>query len=121
MKSVGRDESTDGCHQYSVQKHARRRLQAKITDAGLPSDRTRVIVRSQLPADAICAVLSEERPELLAIGASRWFLLKHLLIGSVADRLLRAVQCDALVIPYGASVLRLDPHATIETATALSR
>jgi hypothetical protein len=52
-------------------------------------------------------VIEHERPELLAIGASRWFLLKRLLIGSVADRLLRAALCDVLVIPRRPAVLKL--------------
>jgi len=107
MKSVGLDESTIGRYQRSSEEHARQRIQAMVTDAGLPSDSTRVIVRSESPAAAIRAVLKYERPELLAIGASRWFLLKRLLIGSVADRLLRAAPCDVLVIPYRSAVLRL--------------
>jgi universal stress protein E len=107
MKSVGLDESTIGRYQRSSQEHARQRIQAMVADAGLPSDSTRVIVRSEPPAAAIRAVLKYERPELLAIGASRWFLLKRLLIGSVADRLLRTVPCDVLVIPYRPAVLKL--------------
>lgn len=107
MKSAGLDESAIGLYKRSSQEHARRRLQTVIADAGLPFESTRVIVRSEPPAAAIRAVLEYERPELLAIGASRWFLLKRLLIGSVADRVLRTAWCDVLVIPYRAAVLRL--------------
>ncbi len=56
-------------------------------------------MRTDAPAPAIREVLEHERPELLTIGASRWFLLKRLLIGSVADNLLRSGHCDVLVIP----------------------
>ena len=107
MKTAGLDESTIGLYQRSSQEYARQRLQTMIADAGLPLESTRLIVRSEPPAVAIRAVLEYERPELLAIGASRWFLFKRLLIGSVADRLLRAAQCDVLVVPHRPSVLRL--------------
>lgn len=107
MRSVGLDESTIARYQRSSQEAARQRLQAMVADAGLPPASTRVVVRGDPPAAAIRAVLEYERPELLAIGASRWFLLKRLLIGSVADRLLRAALCDVLVIPYRPTVLRL--------------
>jgi nucleotide-binding universal stress UspA family protein len=107
MKSAGLDALAIGLYKRRSQEHARRRLQTVIADAGLPFESTRVIVRSEPPAAAIRAVLEYERPELLAIGASRWFLLKRLLIGSVADRVLRTAWCDVLVIPYRAAVLRL--------------
>jgi universal stress protein E len=107
MKTAGLDESTIGLYKRTSQEHARQRLQTMIADAGLPFESTRTIVRSEPPAAAIRAVLEYERPELLAIGASRWFLLKRILIGSVADRLLRSAQCDVLVIPYRPAVLRL--------------
>jgi nucleotide-binding universal stress UspA family protein len=104
MRAAGLEESTIDRHQLSAQQDARQRLQTMITDAGLPPERTDVIVRSDSAAAAISAVLEQQRPELLAIGASRWFLLKRLLIGSVADRLLRAAQCDVLVIPRADSI-----------------
>ena len=107
MKSAGLDESTIGLYKRSSQERARQRLQTMIADAGLQLERTRMIVRSEPPAAAIRAVLEYQRPELLAIGASRWFLLKRLLIGSVADRLLRTAPCDVLVIPYRPAILRL--------------
>jgi universal stress protein E len=107
MRSVGLDESTIVRYQHSAQAAARQRLQAIVADAGLPPGRTRVVVRGDSPAAAIRAVLEYERPELLAIGASRWFLLKRLFIGSVADRMLRAAQCDVLVIPHRPAVLKL--------------
>jgi nucleotide-binding universal stress UspA family protein len=107
MRSVGLDESTIARYQRSSQAAARQRLQAMIADAGLPPGSTRLVVRGDPPAAAIRAVLEHERPELLAIGASRWFLLKRLLIGSVADRMLRAAACDVLVIPYRPAVLQL--------------
>jgi nucleotide-binding universal stress UspA family protein len=107
LRAVGLDKLTVERYKRSSQDDARHRLQTMIGDAGLPAESTRVIVSSDPAAVAIRNVLEHERPELLAIGASRWFLLKRLLIGSVADRLLRAAQCDVLVIPHRPAVLRL--------------
>jgi nucleotide-binding universal stress UspA family protein len=76
----------------------------------LPHERTDVIVRSDSAAAAIAIVLEHQRAELLVIGASRWFFLERLLIGSVADRLLRAAECDLLVIPYSATVATSDRY-----------
>jgi nucleotide-binding universal stress UspA family protein len=99
LRSAGVDEVSIGRYQLDVRGDAKRRLQTMIADAGLVPENTGVIVRSDPPVVAIRAVLEHQRPELLAIGASRWFLLKRLLVGSVADRLLREAECDVLVIP----------------------
>lgn len=116
MRSAGLDESTIAGYQRSSQEHARRRLRKIVADAGLAVASTRLIVKNDSAASAIRTVLEYERPELLAIGASRWFLLKRLLIGSVADRMLRAAQCDVLVIPYRPAVLRLGANAVTPSA-----
>ena len=100
LRSVGLDESAIDRYHLSAQQGARQRLHSMITDAGLPPESTDVIVRSDSAATAISAVLEQQRAELLVIGASRWFLLKRLLLGSVADRLLRVADCDVLVIPH---------------------
>jgi nucleotide-binding universal stress UspA family protein len=115
MRSVGLDESTIARYQRSSQESARRRLQSMIADAGLWPGSTRVVVRGDPPAAAIRTVIEYERPELLVIGASRWFLLKRLLIGSVADRLLRAALCDVLVIPYRPAVLKLGAISAVQS------
>jgi nucleotide-binding universal stress UspA family protein len=105
MRSAGLDESSIVLYQHGSQEDARERLQAMIAAAGLPRESSRAIVRDAPAGTAIRAVLESERPQLLAIGASRWFLLKRLLIGSVADRLLRTAPCDMLVIPHRPAVL----------------
>jgi nucleotide-binding universal stress UspA family protein len=99
MRSAGLDESTVGLYQQGSREGATQRLQDMIVAAGLRPESTRAIVRNDPPATAIRNVLETQQQELLAIGASRWFLLKRLLIGSVADRLLREASCDVLVVP----------------------
>ena len=115
MRSAGLDESTIGLWHRSSQDGARQRLQAIIAAAGLNPQSVRVVVRSDPPSTAIRNVLGSEGSELLAIGASRWFFLKRLLIGSVADRLLRGASCDVLVIPHRPDVLKLGTPAATDT------
>jgi len=107
MRSAGLDEPAIGLWQRSSRDAARQRLQAIVAAAGLDPQSVRLVVRSEPPATAIRTVLESQGSELLAIGASRWFFLKRLLIGSVADRLLRGASCDVLVIPHRPGVLKL--------------
>jgi nucleotide-binding universal stress UspA family protein len=99
LKTVGVEEQAIDDYKQGWQNDARVRLQAMLTAAELDIQRTRILVRTEPPAAAIQRVIEEERPDLLTIGASRWFLIKRLLIGSVADRVLRTAMCDVLVIP----------------------
>ncbi|HMN47488.1 MAG TPA: universal stress protein, partial [Povalibacter sp.] len=85
MKSAGLDESVIADFERTSLDRARLQLQSIGRDAGL-IPHARAIVTGAPPANAILEVLERERPDLLAIGASRWFLLKRLLVGSVADR-----------------------------------
>lgn len=110
MKSAGLDETAIAEFEHSHLDRARRQLLSVGRDAGLPPQ-TRAIVSGAPPATAILDVLEHERPDLLAIGASRWFLLKRLLVGSVADRLLREASCDVLVIPNRPAALRIGSAA----------
>ena len=99
LKTVGVEEQAIADYKQGWQDDARVRLQAMLTAAEMDIERTRILVRTEPPAAAILRVIEEERPDLLTIGASRWFLIKRLLIGSVADKVLRTSMCDVLVIP----------------------
>jgi nucleotide-binding universal stress UspA family protein len=75
------------------------RLQAMLTAAEMDVERTRIEVRTGPAAVVIQNALEAERPELLAIGASRWLLIRRLLARSVANSVLSKPICDVLVIP----------------------
>jgi universal stress protein E len=79
--------------------HMSRTVRAQLVAAQIDSKKVQVIVPAEHPVAAIRAVLDQQQPELLVIGASRWFLLKRVLFGSVADAILRSAACDVLVIP----------------------
>lgn len=107
LRSAGVEESQIRSYRRSAGQEAERRLRTISAASGLLQARTRVVIGGESAAAAIGGVLELERPELLVVGASRWFLLKRLLLGSVADRLLRAATCDMLVVPHRPDVLRL--------------
>ena len=75
-----------------------RDLLQKLSDEGIDAARVEVIIEAARPFDAIERSLEIARPELLVIGTSRWFVLKRLLFGSVADKVLRRIVCDVLAI-----------------------
>jgi nucleotide-binding universal stress UspA family protein len=100
LKTVGVDEQAIEEYRRGWEDDARHRLQAIRTAAEMQVERTRLLVRTEAPALAIRQVLEREQSDLLTIGASRWVLLKRLLIGSVGDSMLRTAMCDVLVIPH---------------------
>jgi nucleotide-binding universal stress UspA family protein len=75
-----------------------RDLLQKLAAEGIDTERVEVFVEAARPFDAIEQSLEMARSELLVIGTSRWFMLKRLLFGSVADKVLRRVDCDVLAI-----------------------
>lgn len=103
LGTVGVDQRAIENYKRGWEDDARARLHAMLTAAEMPVERTRLLVRTEAPALAIRQVLELEQPELLTIGASRWVLIKRLLIGSVTDSLLRTSMCDVLVIPNATS------------------
>jgi universal stress protein E len=99
LKTVGVDEQVIDDYRYGWQDDARLRLHAMLTAAEMDLERTRARVRTEPPAVAIRHMIEQQQAELLTIGASRWLLVKRLLIGSVTDSVLRTAMCDVLVIP----------------------
>jgi len=95
---------------HAWQGDAQLRLQAMLTAAEMAVERTRILVRTEPAADAIRHVIDEQRPDLLAIGASRWSQIKRLLTASVADGAQRAAMCDILVVPQ-----RIAPRRGVES------
>jgi universal stress protein E len=99
LKSVGVDDAGINDYYSSWREELETNARVTLDAAGLPDDDARVAVRPQHVAEAIRELLEQEKPEVLVIGASRWFLTKRLLVGSVADQVLRTASCDVLVIP----------------------
>lgn len=80
-----------------------RQVAQHVRDAGVDRRRVQILAEPAAPLSAIRNALERARPQLLVIGVSRWFMLKRLIIGSVADQVLRSITCDVLAIPPSVS------------------
>jgi universal stress protein E len=60
-----------------------------------------VMVKRMHPALAILRALERFEPDLLVMGTSGGGPLRRALLGSVANRVLHDIECDALIVPDG--------------------
>ena len=74
-------------------------LSAQLAGAGLDLSRVRIAAEFASPLDAVEEIVEKLAPELLVIGTSRWFVLKRMLLRSVAHQILKRVSCDILAVP----------------------
>jgi nucleotide-binding universal stress UspA family protein len=51
------------------------------------------------PAEAIVRWAASKQPQVLFLGTQRRHGVDHLLLGSVAERVLRQVTCGVLIVP----------------------
>lgn len=91
-------------HQQQWRSALSSELLQKMSAEGVDLSTVDVVVEQARPLDAIQRCLQSTQPELLVIGTSRWFMLKRMLFGSVADQLLRRANCDVLAISPAARV-----------------
>jgi universal stress protein E len=83
----------------SMLDDAQLRMQSLLAAADIDLKRASIVVRRDPAAASIRRLLELQQPDLLAIGSSRWLLVKRLLIGSITDSVLRVPLSDVLVIP----------------------
>lgn len=83
--------------QWSALVHAQ--LTPDLEDAGFDLSRVSISAEPARPLDAIEHIIEKVHPELLVIGTSRWFMLKRMLLSSVAHQVLSRVSCDILAVP----------------------
>lgn len=67
--------------------------------AGVAADAS---VRGGLPAREILAAASELHADLIVLGSHGRGGVEHLLLGSVAEKVMRKAQCPVMVVPAGA-------------------
>lgn len=100
------DPVADTMRQVRQRLAVERDLRRSLKDAGLNLEHVQLWTEQAPPLHAIRNAMDHVRPELLVIGVSRWFALKRILIGSVADQLFRSASCDVLAISPPASEKR---------------
>jgi nucleotide-binding universal stress UspA family protein len=110
LYSSGITDSQVGNFMQSMRQSLRRDLSAQLEATGLDSRRVAIIQKHGVPFGEIASAVEETKPQLLVLGATRYPLLKRLLGTSVANELLRGVDCDVLIGSPGAVLHRRDVH-----------
>ncbi len=75
-----------------------RDLVQDLRELGVDPEKVHASAQAARPFDAITQAIQLARPQLLVLGVSRWFMLKRILFGSVADQVFRKIDCDVLAI-----------------------
>jgi universal stress protein E len=78
---------------------ARRKLTAFVAGLGLEGVSHDIRVEEGPAFDAIRTAVDRDRPDLLVIGTRGLTGVKRVLLGSVADAVLRTLECDILAVP----------------------
>jgi nucleotide-binding universal stress UspA family protein len=86
------EELLDGAH-----REAQARLDALLRDAG-STVRLKVRLESGPPASRLLEVVTEEAADLLVVGTHGRAGLERLVLGSVADRMVRQAPCPVLTV-----------------------
>ena len=68
-----------------------------------PRDRVETLLRAGVPAEEVVAVAQEWRADLILVGTHRRGGLARLVLGSVAEGVLRRSPRPVLVVPKGAA------------------
>lgn len=99
------------------QREAEQRLaEFQPTEAIPPSSITRAVLVGT-PHQAIVAYAAQVQADLIVLGTHGYGPIKHLLLGSVADRVIRHARCPVLTVPHHS--LRVAPPVEArETVTA---
>lgn len=101
MAGMGQAQLTSYAKRWKARLSAELARQAAA--AGVAPAHVSLVQESARPFAAIDRVVRQSGPELLAIGTSRYFMFKRILLGSVADEVLRKIDCDILVISPSAA------------------
>lgn len=95
----------EACIDEQTTEHGRRWREAvsnvvvqDLVKAGVDAASVRVSAQPARPIDAIQQTIHLANSDLLVIAASRWLMLKRILFSSVADQVLRRIDCDILAI-----------------------
>ncbi|MGO4740306.1 universal stress protein [Bosea sp. 2KB_26] len=80
------------------------RLEAYTKELGIPPTPSGVVLREGSPAQSILDGARAERSDLIVLGTSKKSGAKRVVIGSVAEQVLRDAERDILIIPVDSNV-----------------
>lgn len=81
----------------SLRQVSRETLRVQMQTAGLAPSHVYVTQEHARPFRAIERAVVDTSPQLLVVGMSRYAALKRLLSGSIANEVLRKIECDVLI------------------------
>ena len=94
VKTVSQEEL-----EQFLSEHVRTRAAAFAAQRGTPAtDRLRTHVRVGVPSDEIVAFAAEQEADLVVVGTHRRHGVTRLLLGSVAEAVVRKAGCKVLVV-----------------------
>ncbi len=82
-----------------IRKQAQESLQMAIEEKISPEIKTQKVVFQGNPAESISAYAEENDIDVIVIGTHGYTGWRHLLIGSVAEKVVRSASCPVLTIP----------------------
>ena len=98
---------------------AESRLDQLTTAEGLAPGTFTAVVLVGRPADAIVGLASDHAVDVVVIGTHGYGLVKHFVLGSVAERVLRRAECPVVTVPKK-SLARLAQHDAEASVCAIS-
>ena len=81
-----------------VETAARETLQQLAARSGLPADRIHVHTSTGTPVSGILDAIAEQRVDLVVMGTHGRGMIEHLLLGSVAERVVRSSPVPVLTV-----------------------
>ena len=129
LLEIGREAMRD--LDESQQRHAAEHLRALTKTAVDQAIEAKLEVRVGIPADEIVAAAAEAKCDVIVLSTHGHGALDRLLLGSVADRVIRMATCPVLLVPpvvacngqkeVRPAVLRLKPLRKRAAANARDR
>ncbi len=99
---VGRSSVDEHKIEEGLRAEAEKRLQAQTAGRAIPI--RSVVVYGGPPATEICRVAEEEQADLIVMGTQGRTGLSHLLMGSVAERVVRQAPCAVMTVRVPAEI-----------------
>lgn len=81
-----------------MEEEAERKLESLAEEFRKEVGSVKTRCRIGVPAEEIVSSADEESAQLIVIGTHGWSGFKHLLLGSVAEKVLRMANCPVLVV-----------------------
>jgi universal stress protein A len=82
----------------SCLESAQARLDQMVEELGKVTNGVKTYSRIGVPAQEIARLADEESVDMIVMGTHGWTGLRHMLLGSVAENVLRTAKCPVLVV-----------------------